>query len=348
MRTTIRPTALRAATAALGGLLALTLVGPVGPAAAAPAPTTIDGSEATGPRAVVSFLGNTTVFRPDGSRVRMRLPFGRARLADFVDLGDRVVVLGSPDGRTTRAYVVGNGGQVLRSEATASSRLVATDDGSAAAWLSPTKRVRVSIRQHTGLVTLAAVPGVRTWELSALQGQDCAVSCLAFVDTSAGARYSRTGGQTGRVPGFSTVTHADQRFRGGGYQPAGTQGFPCGKVVRVAGYATTWKGCDWLTDSMDVAGRYSLQVPSGTDGPGPRTVRFLGNASGSAYGRFTSGTIQDSVWEDGTHVIATVMLPGAPGRWAMYRLGTDGSAVRVSSIQDTGGDVTAPWRLSAN
>ncbi|GAB3266491.1 hypothetical protein GCM10027425_32920 [Alteromonas gracilis] len=345
MRTTV-PLVRRAAAAALGGLMALTLTATASPASAAP--VGIDGTEPTGPRLGVSFLGGTTVFRPDGSQVRMRLPFSGRRLADFVDLGDRVVVLGSPDGRTTRVYVVSDAGAVLRSEATSSSRLVANDDASAAAWLSPTQRVRVSVRRHTGLVTLAAVPGVRTWEATALQGQDCAVSCLAFVDTAAGARYTRTGGRTGSVPGFRVVTHADQRFRGGGYQPAGTQGFPCGKVVRVAGHATTWKGCDWLTDTMDVAGRYSLQIPSGTDGPGPRTVRFLGNATGTAYATFTSRTIQDAVWEDGDHVIATVLLPGTTARWAMYRLGVDGSAVRVSSIQATGDDAISPWRLAAS
>lgn len=351
MPTTV-PLALRAAAAALGGLLALTLAGPLAPAQAAPSAsgvttTTIDGSEAMGARSGVTLRIGKTAFRADGSSVALGVPLPADRLADFADLGDRFAVVGFTDGGF-RVYILGERGTLLRSERAKGSRLIVNESRTAAGWLSPSSRVRIAQRGHAGLISMPATTRT-TLDLTALDGRDCTVSCVAYVETPGQAWFVTTAGAQKRVPGFVVVTDSDERYRTGYTEQTLPDGYPCGAVVRRSDAATTWKGCNWIGTVISPDGRFSHQQPNHTDGWGARSIRFLGSSSGTVHSLFTSGVIQSAVWEDGSHMIATVMLPGEGEqmRWAVYRLGTDGSAERVTGFRAGPESGVSPFRLVA-
>ena len=93
-------------------------------------------------------------------------------------------------------------------------------------------------------------------------------------------------------------------------------------------WKVTWRTCDNQLSDISPDNRHVLGTPAYGDGFGPTTLDVLTTRDGAAVRSFTaarngrSATYFDEVWEDAEHVLVVTYQAG---RWAVVRLGVDGS-----------------------
>lgn len=263
-------------------------------------------------------------------------------------IGNGAVVL-ADDGDGTAAVVVDGSGQEIRREESGGYRLAVSVHGNIAAWLAPDRSVRVE-EGGEGTIDLPAVPGAV--EMGALIGYDTCLEaesdvggCTAFVDVDEPrqAWLTSSHGIVDIAGSMLSVVDATVGSRVLGLISVTDEGSCSGLFKKLTKAA--WQTCDHTLTSFSPSGRRVLGTDAYLDGFGQRSIAFLDAADGTVLHEFLStgrgATVLQTAWEDEEHVLAVLY---ERGRWAIARLGVDGSAeLAVGPVE--GSDLDRPFVL---
>ena len=109
-----------------------------------------------------------------------------------------------------------------------------------------------------------------------------------------------------------------------------------------------WRTCDNQLADISPGNQHVLGTPAYADGFGPTALDVLSTADGSVEQSFTaarngsSATYFDEVWEDREHVLVVTYQDG---KWAVVRLGIDGSMEYAVAPRAGSMDTWAPFQL---
>jgi hypothetical protein len=271
-------------------------------------------------------------------------PFG------FATLGDRTVVL-QDDGDGASVAVLGADGRVAGDdEEVLGYRLAVSANGSMVAWLAADRAVRVVETGREASLDLPRVPGAV--EIGALAGYDTCLEaesdvggCTAYVDVDEPRQAWLTTSHGIVDVAGPLLAVADSAPDGDviGLVSVADEG-SCGGLFAEPD-AATWETCAHTLTAFSPSGRLVLGTDAYLDGFGRRSVAFLDAADGAVLQEFAGKgrgpTILQTAWEDDEHVLAVVF---ERGRWAVVRLGVDGSAeLAVEPV--AGSDFERPFFL---
>jgi hypothetical protein len=266
--------------------------------------------------------------------------------------GDGAVLLVNDGDDDTAVVVVDGSGEEVRREKSHGYRLARTADGSVVAWLRDDLTTTVLADDGTTL-SLPEVP--RAAEIGALAGgENCpdltpdGYGCTAYLNgEEAGEVYlADSHGMAGPLGGalirIADVLDHDLELGLISVDDLGS----CSAVIGVK-RKPLWETCDHTLTSFSPDGARVLGTDAYLDGFGQRSVVFL-DADGAVLHQFLSmgrgATVLQTAWEDSDHVLAVLY---ERGRWAVARLGVDGSAeLAVAPVE--GADLDRPFVLEQN
>ena len=293
-----------------------------------------DPADPSGPWALVQSGGAT------------RLPV--TGIQSLATSGNGAVVLVN-DGDDTEVVVVDGSGDEVRRETAHGYRLARTADGSVVAWLRRDLTTTVLAGDGTTL-SLPEVP--QAGEIGAIAGGD---NCPDLTPDGYGCTAYLNGEQAGEV--YLADSHGMAGPLGGalirvadvldhdlmlGLVSVDDLGSCSGVIGAKPG--PMWETCDHTLTSFSPDGSRVLGTDAYLDGFGQRSVVFL-DADGTVVHQFLSrgrgATVLQTAWEDSDHVLAVLY---ERGRWAVVRLGVDGSAeLAVGPVE--GSDLDRPFVL---
>jgi hypothetical protein len=183
----------------------------------------------------------------------------------------------------------------------------------------------------------------------ALVGEDCKESatstgCTVHVNGPRRAWYTSSHGIVDRVPRMRLVSTGRGRWLGGITSLSDTGS--CSAMLR--SWQVRWRSCDNQLSDISPDNRHVLGTPAYADGFGPGSLDVLSTTDGSVAHSFTSArdgssaTYFDEVWEDPEHVLVVTFQAD---RWAVVRLGVDGSMEYAVAPRRGTMDVRAPFGL---
>jgi hypothetical protein len=183
----------------------------------------------------------------------------------------------------------------------------------------------------------------------ALFGEDCKESatstgCSIYVNGPHRAYYTSSHGIVDRPPHLRLTSTGRGRWIGGitSLSDMGS----CSAMLR--SWKVRWRTCDNQLSDISPDNRHVLGTPAYADGFGPGTLDLLTTADGSVARSFTSArngrsaTYFDEVWEDAGHVLVVTYQAD---RWAVVRLGVDGSMEYAVAPRRGSMDARAPFQL---
>ena len=269
-------------------------------------------------------------------------------IQSLVTVGTGAVVLVN-DGDETAAVVVDGSGREVRREAARGYRLARTPDRSVVAWLAGDTTTTVLGDDGT---TLHLTEAPEAGEIGAISSGE---HCPDVIEDGYGCTVYLNGEQAGDV--FFVDSHGQSApldgplLRVTDIDPAGrlvglTSVDDLGSCSAVVGESRKpdWQTCDHTLTSFSPDGSRVLGTDAYLDGFGQRSVVFL-DADGTVVHQFLSkgrgATVLQTAWEDSDHVLAVLY---ERGRWAVARLGVDGSAdLAVGPVE--GSDLDRPFVL---
>jgi len=272
------------------------------------------------------------------------------------------VVTGVPaSGGDAAVYVLDSGSrEVLHQEATHHTRLVTNEARTAVAWMAQDGTPRV---WQDGL----AVPLDHPVSGSGSNHQALALTgerCDADAETVEGAGctvFFTQEGPRGEVTNWTSSTHgivdewtgpferlidvSGNRVSAGFTELADDH--TCSGVSGPDDASITWSTCDHQLAEFSPDGSLLLAHESYFDGLGPGTITVLDARTQeellSRNNHESHAFISHAVWEDESHVLASVFQEG---EWAVVRIGVDGS-MELAVAPQKGEDLDAPFFLSA-
>ncbi|MBC2934754.1 hypothetical protein [Nocardioides sp. zg-1228] len=349
----------------VAGLTAVaTLVAPLSlgltlatPTAASPAPA--GGAERAAPRTVLDVrgldrgappavawserrAGRTVVHGADGTRTPVD-----NRVVELAPMGSGYVVQ-SVGGAAARTRWVDADGSPGRREWRTGYGLAVSAQGGAVAFSGRAGRVWSIDDAGDRVLSFPAVPIAGRGRAVAVVGEDCkedatSNGCTVYVN---GARAWRTSshGIVDRVGRLRLTSTARGRWVGGITSLSDTGS--CSAMLR--GSRLRWRTCDNQLSDISPDNRRVLGTPAYADGFGPRALDILSTADGSVARSFASArdarsaTYFDEVWEDAEHVLVVTYQAD---RWAVVRLGVDGSMEYAVAPRRGSMDTRSPFQL---
>lgn len=306
------------------------------PKGAAPAVPYLAATDPSGPWALV---------RPAGEPLELAVerPFG------FATMGNGLVVL-ADDGDGAAVSILDGTGDAESTEEVRGYRLAVTPDRSIVAWLGTAGQPTAvegggarsfdlpEVAQGT---EIGAIVGSGTCKEAEPEGGGC--TALVNADEPRAAYVSTSHGIVDVAGAMLAVADAAADGRLLGLQSVTDEGSCSG--VYLAGDDVAWQTCGHSLTRFSPAATRVLGTDAYLDGFGQRSVAFLDAADGTLLHEFTSKgkgpTVLQTAWEDEDHVLAVVY---ERGRWAIVRLGADGSAELALGPQ-AGGDLERPFVL---
>jgi hypothetical protein len=332
--------------------------GPVAPASNAPSPSapsstdpapgptptqqgpfktalTLDGAEA-GAAPAVTFLRDRTVVTPEGGQ--QELPAAYDTIAPY--RGGWLAV----ERREGTPYVVqiDAQGSVVRAEPGGDSIAVSTD-GLELSWVEGQTLFLDSTNGHSEAPTSLHLPVKQATPVGFVSA-----GSVVFRADGPKPKYSVTNfaepplmmdvmglravNQTQGLLGVQTSYNLDN-------------GTSCWKVATNRPGDPEPKSCDWTIQAFSADGEHLVGYPSGTDGLGSGSVALLDSRTMDVVARFDrpgQGVtfVNDVVWEDDSHVVASLYEADA---WHLVRLGLDGTIENLdSSTEDVDGPAGSP------
>ena len=183
----------------------------------------------------------------------------------------------------------------------------------------------------------------------ALVGEDCKESatsngCTVHVNGPNRAFYTSSHGIVDRTPRLRLTSTGRGRWLGGITSISDTGS--CSEMLR--GWRVRWRTCDNQFSDISPDNRHVLGTPAYADGFGPGSLDVLATSDGSVVRSFTSArngrsaTYFDEVWEDAEHVLVVTYQAD---RWAIVRLGVDGSMEYAVAPRRGTMDIRSPFQL---
>lgn len=304
-------------------------------------PLTVDGARAGAP-ARVDYLRGRTLVRPDGTT--QELPASYDSIYPY--RGGWVAI----QRRAGATYVVqldASGG--VGSSVPGGDRLAVSADGLEVAWFEsgkPGRMVLGTSNGHSDGDTSVPVTGRYATPVGFLAPGSVAYQVDGENPTSWVTDF---GSSTQRLAGVLRVTATNQERALVGVQTSydsGT-GRSCWRAGTNRGGDQEGTSCEWTIRSFSVDGAHWVGFPSGTDGLGATGVGILDAGTGDVVAAFERrGTgdafVNEAVWEDESHVLATLH---EGGEWHLVRLGADGTVETVDDLPGAAED--CPFHFAA-
>ena len=168
--------------------------------------------------------------------------------------------------------------------------------------------------------------------------------CAIVVNGPHRTFYTSSHGIVDTVPHLRRTTTGRGRWLGGitSVNDFGS----CSAMLRT--WRVKWRTCDNQLADISPGNQHVLGTPAYADGFGPTALDVLSTADGSVEQSFTaarngsSATYFDEVWEDREHVLVVTYQDG---KWAVVRLGIDGSMEYAVAPRAGSMDTWAPFQL---
>ncbi|HEX5918082.1 MAG TPA: hypothetical protein VFY76_09525 [Nocardioides sp.] len=357
MTSTSRATLRAALHAGLAAAAALALAAGLSPAAPAlsadpvsrPAPSTVldvRGLEQGAPPAVAwseRRSGRTVIHGTGGTRT----PAPNA-LAEIAPMGSGYVIQTVGLGGTRTRWIAADGTPGRREWRTGYG-LAVSAAGKAVAFSGRAGKVWSIDEAGDRVLSFNPVPIAGRGRAVALLGEDCKESdtsngCTVHVNGPNRAFYTSSHGIVDRTPRLRLTSTGRGRWLGGITSISDTGS--CSEMLR--GWRVRWRTCDNQFSDISPDNRHVLGTPAYADGFGPGSLDVLATADGSVVRSFTSArngrsaTYFDEVWEDAEHVLVVTYQAD---RWAIVRLGVDGSMEYAVAPRRGTMDIRSPFQL---
>jgi hypothetical protein len=298
------------------------------------APPALAWSERRSGRTLIHGAGGTTTPAPDG-------------LAELAPMGSGYVVQTVGNRPTTTRWIAADGTPGRREWRTGYG-LAVSARGTTVAFSGRAGRVWSIDRAADRVLTFNPVPVSGKGRAVAVFGEDCKESetsngCTIVVN-GARAWYTSSHGIVDRVPHLRLASTGRGRWLGGITSVSDTGS--CSAMLR--GWRVAWRTCDNQLSDIAPDGRRVLGLPAYGDGFGPTTLDVLATADGAVVRSFTSArdgrsaAYFDEVWEDAGHVLVVTYQAG---KWAVVRLGVDGSMEYAVAPRRGRSDLSPPFQL---
>lgn len=265
----------------------------------------------------------------------------------FAPMGSGFVIQTAGNHPVTTRWV-GADGSPGRGEWRTGHGLAVSARGRAVAFAGRRGRVWAIDSAGDRVLSLNPVPITGTGRAVALAGEDCKESATSHgcsVDVN-GARawYTTTHGIVERTPHLRLASAGRGAWLGGITSVSDTGS--CSAMTW--GLRVQWRTCDNRLSDISPGNDHVLGLPAYGDGFGPTTLDVLATADGSVVRTFRSPThgavttYFDEVWEDPEHVLVVTF---SDGKWAIVRLGIDGSMEYAVAPRRGSTDTKAPFQL---
>jgi hypothetical protein len=298
-------------------------------------PPAVRWSERRSGRTVIHGTGGSTTPAPN-------------RLDQFAPMGSGYVIQTAGAGGSTTRWLGADGTSGERSWKTGYG-LAVSAQGKAVAFSGKGGRVWSIDEFGDRVLRFDRVPITGRGRAVALFGEDCKESstsngCAVYVNGAKDAYYTSSHGIVDRVPRLRLTSTGRGRWVGGITSLSDTGS--CSAMLR--SWKVAWRTCDNQLSDISPDDRHVLGTPAYADGFGPNSLDLLSTADGSVVRSFTSArngrsaTYFDEVWEDAEHVLVVTYQAD---RWAVVRLGVDGSMEYAVAPRRGTMDVRAPFQL---
>lgn len=292
-------------------------------------PLLLDGLK-TGGKPKVGWFQGTVWHGPDGREYEL----SQADVTAVAAVGDALLVA-TADPQGQRANLVPPLSETAQPVTSwpMEGGFAVSDGGNAAAFVQPNGKPIVVQSEPEDTIALKQIPRGTGFSATVLIGENCELppegaGCGLWVDSKgeepetwvSGTDYlghpetplqsANLSAEHAQVAGITEV-HDDLTTCSASY--VGDEKTP------------VWTTCDHRALGFSPDGERLLASTSYADGVGDRQLAILDSDTGKATLELEAaddGTISQMVWEDDTHVLATVH---EKGRWAILRIGLDGS-----------------------
>jgi hypothetical protein len=312
-------------------------------------PLSIDGlKQGEAPR--VGYVTNGTFKTPSEGVVD--LGAGAGQVNEVAPVAGGYVVSFANGGGDVLAHFVDQSGKVGAQEWMVSGEIAVSADGNQAAFVQP-DGTPVVVYDAGASVELPKIPRGSGFGAVAAFGPDCGAhldfeSCGAWV-SARGAKpetwESWSSGTVRRIaPGLRWVTAVADGRLVAGVTEVHDDLSTCSAVQTFATHKTRWTTCGHQLGPFSPDGRRVLAQPDG-DGLGPTGLLVYEADSGEEVFDLPvadQGYVRQMVWEDDTHVLATIY---ARAQWAVVRIGLDGSREYAVAPVAATDDVESPFVL---
>lgn len=258
----------------------------------------------------------------------------RGRVVAAAAVKDGVMVaMRTQSGETTAHFIYSQGGTSERSWPMAdASGFAVSEGGTVAAFVEPDGTPVVVQDRGTRSLDLPRIPRGSGFTAVAVEGEDCAVrsgdACKVFVATNGAQPESWLVTPSLVVPTDPELHQLADVWTGdvaAGITAVHDDLTTCSAVETGGQSGTGWATCRHRFKAFSPDGTRLLATASAGDGMGDSELAVLDSRTGKVQLdlRTAQGAvITQMVWEDDEHVLAVVF---EKGRWAVLRIGLDGS-----------------------
>lgn len=291
--------------------------------------------------------------RTIGGRSVIHGPAGRTavdgKVRALAPMGSGYVVQTSRNGPATTRWISADGtpGSISWQGMTG---LAVSAGGEAVAFTGPKGRVTVIDSDGDRVLRMPRVPAGINTTAAGVAGEDCkedetSNGCTVFVNSliQPTSWLTSSHGIVDSTP-FQRVSTVHGRWLGGITKVTDTGS--CSAMKR--SFRTKWRTCRNRFSDVSPTNAHVLGLPAYGDGFGPTRLDLLDLRSGDRVRSWvpdrlgTTATYFDEAWEDPTHLLVVTFQDE---KWAIVRLGLDGSMeYAVRPVPDRG-DMTSPFHL---
>jgi hypothetical protein len=285
-----------------------------------------------------------------GADEEMSLGVGKDAIASVARFDGGLMVATRDENGTLTAHFVDNQGDSTSASWPMEGDFAVSDDGNVAAFVEPDGSP-VGVLDGSTTVQFTRIPRGTAFDAVAVTG-----SCSAPDDKDPCAVWVQSNGpepaswfvtsdaaSTTRTE-YRKLADARAGDRAAGITDVHDDLSTCSAVETIHSDSPGWTTCGHQLVAFSADGKRVLAMPDG-DGLGPTGLAVYDASDGAELLDLSvadQGYVRQMVWEDNDHVLATVYQQG---RWAIVRIGLDGSrqyAVPPVAAQD---DVEPPFLL---
>jgi hypothetical protein len=289
--------------------------------------------------------GKTVIHGPGGTTT----PVANNVVA-LAPMGSGYVVQTALNRPTTVRWIAADG-TAGRGEWRTGYGLAVSPRGKVVAFAGRAGRVWTIDQEGDRVFRFNRVPVTGTAHAVTVAGENCkegegdpGTGCSIAVNGPHRAFYTSSHGIVDTVPHLVQTTTGRGRWLGGitSLSDFGS----CSAMLR--SWKVRWRTCDNQLSDIAPDNRHVLGTPAYADGFGPNVLDVLATADGTVARTFTyarnghSATYFDEVWEDAQHVLVVTYQDG---RWAVVRLGVDGSMEYAVAPRTGSMDARSPFVL---
>jgi hypothetical protein len=312
-------------------------------------PLTLTGLR-SGDQPGTGFVAGGRFTSPDGS---VSLAAAGRQVVAAAPVEGGVLVATRDEGGDLTARFVDDQGGTTQVTWPMSGSFAVSPGGNVAAFAEPDGTVMAVQDGGSRYFSLGKVPAGTGFDAIAVTGENCSGrsegdTCAVYVATKGekpatwAARPHATPSQLTR-PGalFVSAVGPDGLVA---WMTSVTDTGSC-SAVHGQGEESLWSTCDHRLLSFSPDGRHVLASAAYADGMGDTQLAILDARTGKPTLELKvadGGAITQMVWEDDSHVLATVF---EGGRWGVVRVGLDGRRELAVAAEPDSGDLVSPFVL---